>query len=63
MKLCIALLCLTATHVAAKTLHSQETVSLDLNKARLSSVLKTIEKNPISVSHSVTKLLTELPSP
>lgn len=44
MKLCIALLCLTATHVAAKTLHSQETVSLDLNKAKLSSVLKTIEK-------------------
>lgn len=44
MKLCIALLCLTTTQVAATTLRSQETVSLDLNKVRLSSVLKTIEK-------------------
>ncbi|MGN7783811.1 SusC/RagA family TonB-linked outer membrane protein [Niabella sp. 22666] len=44
MKLCIVLLCLTATQVAATTLRSQETVSLDLNKVRLSSVLKTIEK-------------------
>ncbi len=44
MKLCIALLCLTATQVAATTLRSQETVSLNLNKAKLSSVLKTIEK-------------------
>ncbi len=44
MKLCIALLCLTATQVAATTLRSQETVSLNLNKAKLSFVLKTIEK-------------------
>jgi TonB-linked SusC/RagA family outer membrane protein len=44
MKLCIALLCLTATQVAATTLRSQETVSLNVNKVKLSSVLKTIEK-------------------
>ncbi|MCH5716486.1 STN domain-containing protein [Niabella hibiscisoli] len=44
MKLSIALLCLTAMQVAATTLRSQETVSLNLDKAKLSSVLKTIEK-------------------
>lgn len=44
MKLCLALLLATASQVAAHTGYSQGSVSLQLENARLSTILKTIQK-------------------
>ena len=43
MKLCLALVLVTASHVAANTGFGQEAVSLQMENARLSTVLKTIQ--------------------
>jgi TonB-linked SusC/RagA family outer membrane protein len=43
MKLCLALVLVTASHVAAHTGFGQEAVSLQMENARLSTVLKTIQ--------------------
>ncbi|MBO9618021.1 MAG: SusC/RagA family TonB-linked outer membrane protein [Niabella sp.] len=44
MKLCIALVLITASQVAARTGYSQESISLKIEDASLSAVLKTIQK-------------------
>lgn len=44
MKLGIVLLFLTATQVAAKTVRSQETVTINLQNTKLATILKTIQK-------------------
>ncbi|SDD90591.1 TonB-linked outer membrane protein, SusC/RagA family [Niabella drilacis] len=44
MKLCLALILATASQVAAHTGYSQGSVSLQLENARLSTILKTIQK-------------------
>ncbi|MFT3904200.1 MAG: SusC/RagA family TonB-linked outer membrane protein [Niabella sp.] len=44
MKLCIALMLITASQVAAGTGYGQEVISLKVEDARLSTVLKTIQK-------------------
>ncbi|AHF16020.1 membrane protein [Niabella soli DSM 19437] len=44
MKLCIALVLITASQVAARTGYSQESISLKMEDASLSAVLKTIQK-------------------
>ena len=44
MKLCIALVLITASQVAARTGYGQESVSLKIEDASLSAVLKTIQK-------------------
>src|SRR5687768_1018310 len=44
MKLCVALVLVTALQAAAGSGHGQETVSLKVENARLSKVLKAIEK-------------------
>lgn len=45
MKLGIVLLFLTATQVAAKPVRAQETVTINLQNAKLVTILKTIQKN------------------
>ncbi|MCF3110389.1 SusC/RagA family TonB-linked outer membrane protein [Niabella sp. CC-SYL272] len=44
MKLCLALMLATASQVAASSGYGQESVSLQLENARLSTILKTIQK-------------------
>lgn len=44
MKLCIALVLITASQVAARTGYSQESISLKIEDASLAAVLKTIQK-------------------